>query len=192
MNIEEIQAPRITAAQLWAMSPEDFNSWRRKNDYPRIISFLKEYVACFQEWMLEQKVTDEDLLEFAPAAFLKEVKELIIYELQDKNGDMVREIRDSLYSVGEVVFHEKTVLKRKTVTPYFEWAKSNKQCIESRVHTEFSINRRAGRKSYLFRRLELIDAGNVRLPPNFRLGGRELEFLVLLPISWRTPGRFSM
>ena len=41
--------------QLWQMSDVDFNNWRNQNDYPRIISFLKNKLPDFESWMEDQK-----------------------------------------------------------------------------------------------------------------------------------------
>jgi hypothetical protein len=179
MEINNINAPVITAKQLWGLTPDDFNSWRREHDYPRIIAFLKENMACFQEWIEEQNITDGEFLEFGPAVFLKEDKNIKIYDLESADGLATREIRPSEHSIGETIFHQKKVIDKKIVIPYFEWAKSSKQCIENRVREEFSINSRRGRSAFIFRKLELVDAGNIKLPKNYQLGGRDLELLNL-------------
>jgi len=161
------------------MTPEEFNSWRREFDYPRIISFLKDHLTCFPDWIQEQNVTDEDLLEFAPAVFLREAKNIKIYELKGNDGVRTREIRPSNHSVGEVIFHQKKVEGKKIIVPYFEWVKSNNKRIKSRECEEFSINSRKGRNASILLNLELVVAGNVRLPVNFMFGHRDLEFLNL-------------
>ncbi len=179
MDIDRIDAPKIEASVLWCMSPDEFNSWRREFDYPRIITFLKENVVCFSDWLKEQKITEQELLEFGPAVFLKENRDVKVYDLEGINGEQTRGIRPLDHSVGDVIFHEKKVIAKKIIIPYFEWAKSNKRCIEARVREEFCINSRAGRSALIFRKLELVDVGNIRLPKHFRLGGRDLEFLNL-------------
>ena len=42
INNKYIAAPIIDAKKLWEMNADDFNSWRKINDYPRIVSFFKE------------------------------------------------------------------------------------------------------------------------------------------------------
>ncbi|RYA24507.1 hypothetical protein CRU96_02395 [Malaciobacter halophilus] len=174
--MKKILSPNITAQDLWNKTPEEFNLWRREHDYPRIINYLKNNFTNFTTWMKEEVVTDEDILEFGPAIFLKPVEKIIIYELKN-NEEVTREIRKDQHNVGETIFHEKLVLSRKDITPYFKWAKKNNECIDARVEINFSINSREGRKAYIDRNLELIDAGNIRLPHGFMLGGRDLEFL---------------
>jgi hypothetical protein len=70
MSEPTIYAPKISAAELWGMTPEVFNAWRKLNDYPRIIAFLKSFFPKFSEWMDDQKISDEDLIEHTPSLFL--------------------------------------------------------------------------------------------------------------------------
>lgn len=92
--MHKFTAPNISACDLWNMTPENFNSWRRNNDYPRIIEFLKSNLT---EWMKEQQVDDDELLEFGPAIFLKPSNKIIIYELRDKNGKNSKKIKKTIH-----------------------------------------------------------------------------------------------
>lgn len=39
-----------------AAFPEQFNEWRRENDYPRIWELLVASLPHFDDWMAEQKI----------------------------------------------------------------------------------------------------------------------------------------
>lgn len=179
MKNNKSMAPNIPAKVLWSLSAEDFNSWRREHDFPRIINFLKKNLTNFEDWMKLQDIQDDDLLKFGPAQFLRPKKRLIIYELKDQNGSHLTEIREKMHSVGDIVFHEKTDESRKEILPYFEWAKKDKQCKKDLPERHFYINSREGRKAYFKNYLELLDVGNINLPENYIVGNRNLEFLNL-------------
>ena len=176
--MEKINAPIISANELWSKTPEEFNSWRKEHDYPRIINYLKNNLTNFEQWMKEQKVLYDDLSECGPAVFLKPSKEIIIYELKNHDDEIVKEIRKEVYNVGEVVFHDKFVVSKKEVVTYFEWAKKDEDCIKNRDEINFFINRAEGRKAFL-QGLELLDIGDISLPHNFIMGKRDLSFLNL-------------
>lgn len=177
--MQKVLAPSITSKELWDKTPDEFNLWRRENDYPRIINYLKNNLTNFTEWMKEQQISDNDFLEFGIAIFIKPEKCIMIYELNDSNENIIHEIRKPKHDIGKIIFHEKTVLTRRDIIPYFTWAKKNKACIEDRVETLFFINNRSGRQIYIHNDLELLDAGNIVLPKGYRLSGRNLEFLNL-------------
>ncbi len=46
----------MNATELWQLSPEQFNEWRRENDYPRIWALLVASLPHFDDWMAEQKI----------------------------------------------------------------------------------------------------------------------------------------
>ncbi len=78
MATNYINAPSISSESLWKMSADEFNNWRRINDYPRIIKFLIDRVPRFKDWMIDQQVTDELMLELTPSNFLREKENLCI------------------------------------------------------------------------------------------------------------------
>ncbi len=46
----------MNATELWQLSPEQFNEWRRENDYPLIWDLLVASLPHFSDWMAEQKI----------------------------------------------------------------------------------------------------------------------------------------
>lgn len=177
--MKKVLAPKITASELWNKTPDEFNLWRKKYDYPRIIKYLKNDLTNFTKWMEEEKITDNDFLDFGISIFIKPKQIIMIYKLKDKAENIIFEIREPKHTVGEIIFHDKTVLSRKDIVPYFTWAKKDKECIADRVEMLFFINSRTGRQIYINSNLELLDIGNIELPKNFQLSGRNLEFLNL-------------
>ena len=174
----EIQAPKVDRRKLWSLSAEKFNEWRRLHDFPRIIAALKKELAAFEVWALDQGISDDLLLEFGIVDFLRPEQCIFLYEFQTENNAIEREIRKEEYAVGQVIFHKKTVKEKKRIIPFFKWVESNKS--EATItEAELKIKFRAGRKSYIFNNLELLDLGDISLGPNFQLGNRFLDFLNL-------------
>ncbi len=45
----------MNATELWQLSPEQFNEWRRENDYPLIWTLLVASLPHFGDWMTSRK-----------------------------------------------------------------------------------------------------------------------------------------
>jgi hypothetical protein len=57
-----LEHPELTVLDLWLLPQYPFNQWRKKYDYPKIIESIKKSQEDFQQWMNEQGLTDEHLL----------------------------------------------------------------------------------------------------------------------------------
>lgn len=99
-----IAAPEIDAKTLWKLSPDEFNEWRKKNDYPRIIAFLKLKLPSFEEWMQDQNITDDILIEFSPSKLIQEIDKVYIYYLS-KQDVLKKVVHEKKYEKGELFYH---------------------------------------------------------------------------------------
>lgn len=45
------------------MTASEFNEWRKKYDFPRIVTFLQQELLGFSEWQRDQKVSDDQLVQ---------------------------------------------------------------------------------------------------------------------------------
>jgi len=45
---------------LWSLTPDEFNQWRKENDLPRLLAFFKGYLPFFSEWLDEFGITDSN------------------------------------------------------------------------------------------------------------------------------------
>jgi hypothetical protein len=59
---EIVKHPKLEPLDLWLLPQYPFNIWRRKYDYPRLIESIKRRRPDFLEWMADQGITDEYLL----------------------------------------------------------------------------------------------------------------------------------
>jgi hypothetical protein len=48
--------------ELWNMSSEDFNNWRRQNDLPKLLLFFNEYLPFFKEWQKDNGISNDYFL----------------------------------------------------------------------------------------------------------------------------------
>lgn len=166
-----IQAPKIDPRSLWSMSPEDFNAWRRKHDYPRIISALKLKLPEFGAWQQEQKVDDELLIIHSPSTFLKECP-IYIYKALHDDKEEKEIISSKKYSVNQTFFHKNLVKERKDIIPFPVWYRNKFK----KKAPEISVNQRQGRSHIMLSVLELLDVGNCHIS-NLFLGNRKLDFV---------------
>jgi hypothetical protein len=168
-----IKAPTVQANSLWNMSPADFNNWRRKNDYPRIISFLHNKLPLFDEWMIDQELSDAILIEHSPSSFLRERDLLFLYTIINKDSIAEHMLLQDNYDIGDTFFHQNYVKEKQIIIPYPNWYNKRKT---SKEILSLSLTSRSGRSHYFMGELELIDLGNKTLNSIY-LGGRILDFV---------------
>lgn len=168
-----IKAPLIGAKSLWTMKPDDFNNWRKENDYPRIILFFKHKLPLFKEWMDDQKISDEILIEHSPSSFLHEKGLLYLYTIVDKELNRKEQVlKTTRYKNTDSLIIEQVL----EITSYPIWFKINKKTDEK---LNLSITYSSGRTHFFMGELELLDLGNISLPPNSILSKRKLDFVNL-------------
>ncbi|WP_029034236.1 hypothetical protein [Salinimicrobium terrae] len=190
--------PVIDPMELWKLKPAYFNEWRRHYDFPRIVRFLKENLQKFDEWQKEQGLSDEDLIFFGPARFLKfnsgKVK-IVLFEKENME-DPKRIIEDEkLFKslVNNEHFYGSFKIQ-KEVTPYYNWAKIKKIIPSNLEHSAFVLS--VDSKSYnsktkdveafVMRKLKLLHLGGLTLEYGAYLGGggwnienKNFEFICL-------------
>ena len=59
---EILKYPELTPLDLWLLPQYPFNIWRRKYDYPRLLESIKRRRKDFIDWMNDQGITDDYLL----------------------------------------------------------------------------------------------------------------------------------
>lgn len=71
MSEEILKYPELTAIDLWLLPQEPFNAWRKKYDYPNLLENIKSNQWRFKDWMQEQNLTDDLLIDGYVSSFLK-------------------------------------------------------------------------------------------------------------------------
>lgn len=76
----------MNATELWQLSPEQFNEWRRANDYPLIWDLLVASLPHFDDWMTDQKIDKQVIFQIGIARFISSrcVLSLCLYMSDDK------------------------------------------------------------------------------------------------------------
>lgn len=169
--------PSISAKELWNKGDKEFNDWRKEYDFPRIVEFLKTELPSFSRWMKTQNISEDDLIEFGPARFLESPDLVIIYEFRGNKGEISKDIRKEVYSIGESVFHEKTVVSKNQIATYFSWYRCIDKIACEKLEREFTVSMWSGNDCYFLKKLNLLNAGNIKLPANYIYGSRNLEFI---------------
>lgn len=135
---------------LWLMSSEEFNNWRKKYDYPRIVAFLQNELAGFTQWQKEQRITTDQLITQGISAFL----------LEDDNYHL------------SILNKQTQNLKKpnKIFLPYFTWARKKKIKPHSQVQ-DYTLRADSfswtpstkTNEVYLLKKLRLLDLGGLKL-----------------------------
>ncbi|WP_437312345.1 hypothetical protein [Sorangium sp. So ce388] len=181
----EVRAPRVAPIDLWKLSANEFNTWRKANDFPRIVAYFQNRLARFREWQTIFGVTDEHLVEFGPGRFLRDITPgfIYIYELENSSGKRSRTIASLKHEIGSVVVGDK-ILSRHDVQPYLGWAKRERVRPHPLAYNHtLSValwsqptNGPAHVSAWLLKELELLFLGGLQLGPQHLIGGRLLEF----------------
>ena len=182
MNKNEYAAPNISTQELWSMGAKEFNLWRQKHDFPRIVKFFHDKLPLLSKWMDEQKITDKHLIEHGPARFIRPLEVIFLYELEDDENNKIELLDFEHYDIGYkiAVNHKshKIVSIKQKIIPYLKWGRGQRECVDKHIESHFFINGYGPeRKRYLFTELELLDAGNIELPYRYNFGERNLEFV---------------
>jgi len=174
---DEVPFPYIEAIKLWELKPAYFNEWRRKFDFPRIVQFLQNNLNQFIIWQKEQNLSDEDLIYFGPARFLKfnpcKVR-IVLFKWENiedpkrliDNDKFLRKLRNN-----ENFFGKLEILKE--ITPYYNWVKTRNIVPSKLEHSAFVLSVDSRRYNNKTKDVEAFVMGKLRL---LHLGGLTLEY----------------
>lgn len=60
--VRERHAENVQAARLWSLTDRQFNAWRRANDLPLLVAFLREALPHFPEWLDTYGISDDEFV----------------------------------------------------------------------------------------------------------------------------------
>lgn len=114
---------------------EEFNNWRRKYDYPRIVAFLFKSLPYFSLWLSEQDgLTEQDMLFHGPSRFIKSYGHDVIYIEHDAGISISKEIpakkivKYSFLRKGDTEHTERLrALRQVGFVSYLDWAYSSRK-----------------------------------------------------------------
>lgn len=181
-----IAAPRERSESLWALPPEQFNAWRAKYDFPRILNFLKRYYPEFERWRAAQELDDQTLCDFGLARFLRpRVLHEYIFPVDPHRAPSGRHF---WYADIDPATRSDLTSKR-TIVPYLLWAESERVLLTRDMKAlGLGITGWTGEygdgvmRASVFREVELLWIGRQTLA-DYQLNGRNLEFCSIDEIS---------
>lgn len=194
-----INADGRSPKEFWAMDAQQFNKWRKDNDYPRILDYFKNYLRGFSTWLSEFRITEGDLIEFGITNFLV-MEELTFFTRTKADMKSLLKVRDSEGKETSFISMQKNIIgdKYKSVTgseceviecksfrPYLLWAKDkhiqiHPQANDGRIKVtliDHAIT--PDSKTFVFGELELLKLGGLNSLYSSALIERQLDFVNL-------------
>lgn len=170
----------MNATELWQLSPEQFNEWRRENDYPRIWALLVASLPHFDDWMAEQKIEKSVIFQIGIARFISSrcVLSLCVYMSDDK----VR-LYESASSALESLRKSGLIRSETRFEPYSMWLAGKHGNDEvKRVQSLLSVSENNKGEAQVLGKHRLLNIGGVTLKSPI-ISGRLLDFTCLDELS---------
>lgn len=175
--------------QLWSLPPEDFNEWRKKNDLPKLLSFFKDELPFFNEWLSTFNISDDDFYQAPQTSqwLLGEIS-LNFYEYT-KNGEKLfiicRDFNDQFEFLSK--HHEIAKVREIKFEPYLKWGafKTGKEeFIETdKLNNGFSNTLNfglwSGGRAHLLKHFPVLKMGQINLADGVLISNRNLDFVDL-------------
>jgi len=162
--------------KLWALPPEQFNNWRRKNDYPVILDLFKKKLPNFTDWMKIQNISENIIFEKGIARFVSTEKPFLLCKYKtDKKYTLFEKTSSKLSSIKKSGLIE----EEHEYYPYFYWLKKNhgKKVFEE-TKRYFIISSWVGGKPQFLKEHFLLNLGDTEINAPI-LSGRLLDFTCL-------------
>ncbi len=195
-----IDAPNIKPLELWQMSAAEFNDWRKKNDYPRIVNYFKDHLNEFNTWLTEFHIDENELLELGVANFLvmeefvffskPKADEKCIAKIETSHGKVSVKVTPESHRTGDryksIAGADCHVLESKSFQPYLLWALKNKIRIHPqsndgriKVTTIEGVLSPEYCRTFLLGDLILLKMGGLKSHNSLSLTERDLAFVNL-------------
>src|SRR5579872_2841751 len=184
---EVMEKSQLTPAELWALTGRNFQAWRRKHDYPKLLGSFDEKIPSFIRWKSEYDITNEEIMECSISDFVgykKLEKEKTLYLLEQTfDGEKCLMVCYADLSKEEVTFptHGESYRLIKTFISYSDWCNSRK--IKDGL---FNVKQRQSpghplEKVWLDTGYELLKMGGIKPPMwgSILMRGKHLEFVNL-------------
>jgi hypothetical protein len=185
-----IKPPAVDINFLWSLRPEQFNAWRRENDFPRLLEFMKSQWKGFIEWQAETGIPDQAFIHLGPSFFLR-WSDQTRYVLHVQPDNDVEEWltneneRTGIQAPLEISQQVNAARLRNSYSfiPYQNWAYKKRYRVHEKGHREriqIGLWSGDGWHAYLFQTLGLLKLGGSLGAPLLlngpQLGGRNLQF----------------
>ncbi|MGY3869465.1 potassium channel family protein [Aeromonas crassostreae] len=170
----------MNATELWQLSPEQFNEWRRENDYPMIWDFLVASLPHFNDWMLEQRIDKGVIFQIGIARFISSrcVLSLCVYMSDDRTR-----LYETASSALESLRKSGLIRSETRFEPYAMWlaGKHGKEEMK-RVQSLLSVSENNKGEAQVLGGHRLLNIGGIALKSPI-ISGRLLDFTCLDELS---------
>jgi hypothetical protein len=203
----KIGAPAIASNELWQMNPNEFNKWRKNNDYPRIVDYFKNNLREFKTWLTEFHIDENELINLGIWNFLV-MEEFIFFsrprtdvkcitKIETAPGTVLTKVSPGKFKTGEryksMTGSDCHVLESKAFQPYLWWAKKNNIKIHPqsndgriKVTTIEGVLSPEYCRTYVLGELELLKLGGLQSLYASSLSERDLAFVNLDFIDFKS------
>lgn len=170
----------MNSAELWALSPEQFNEWRRNNDYPIIWKSFIDCLPFFSEWLAEQKIDKDIVFSLGLARFIASQTPLSICKFRSDNKIRLYDISSSIL---EALKKSKLIERETHVRPYTLWITERYSPAEYKQAIEFlSVKENNNGQPQILKNHQLLCLGGIIIKSPL-LSGRLLDFTNLDELS---------
>lgn len=166
----------MNAAELWQLSPEKFNEWRREHDYPLIWALLVASLPHFGDWMTEQKIDKSVIFQIGIARFISSrcILSLCVYMSDDK----VR-LYETASAALESLRKSGLIRSETRFEPYVMWlAGKHDQNELKKVQSLLSVSENNRGEAQVLGKHRLLNLGGLELKTPI-ISGRLLDFTCL-------------
>ena len=173
----QFEQPSISPQTLWSMTSSEFNEWRIRNDFPRILSFFDSRCTQFQAWKSEFGIPDSALLDSGISPFIRSGPPSRAYYLEQRDSFLWWFNKEKRLS--QLVKNGSTkIVSQIQFIPYQSWAERKRLRIHPRGWRNRIGSALSGRGGavYLLDELELLKIGDWNLRSGARLGEQLLQF----------------
>lgn len=165
----------MSAEKFWTMEPEQFNSWRKQNDYPRLFEVFRKKLPHFDTWLSNESLNTEIIFDNGFARFLGTNEPLILCEYERGELHLFDESLEQLPSIRKAGW----ILSERKYAPYFYWLRRNYgEEKYTAAKREFRISSWRGGIPYFYNEVPLLQLGNIKINRAV-ISGRHLDFCSL-------------
>ena len=121
-----IDKPHLEPEELWAITPDNFFRWRKKHDFPRILSHFSNKLIGFDDWKKEYNFSDDELISYGLSNCInanpaKDKRKFIVqrtWENEVSKFISYQNIDGKFYNMGPNLVNHKVIV---TFTGYIDW-----------------------------------------------------------------------
>ncbi|NOX65302.1 MAG: hypothetical protein GXO85_05755, partial [Chlorobi bacterium] len=194
-----IEKTELSPEELWELYPDNYTAWCKKHYYPKLIEYFISVQPRFKEWMHENDVDKDFLLEYGLTNCLSPKK------LSKNKYLYVIEVEHELYpskflgykkvnKTEDFLNHPATLKTTRKVISYSDW------CVKNRIKVNLlniqsrSAPHHQSEEVFLADNFKLLKLGGISIPTSGYIGlnkSNQFEFVNLCSINFSGFSNFA-